>query len=87
MSIGRRGERRAALATWLIAAPVLAILLWTVVLPNVSVIAGSFEGGLGHWRAFFANPSDRDALRNTALLVALLPFVLGTVGRWRASRS
>lgn len=29
----------------------------------------------------------RDALRNTALLVALVPFVLGTVGGWRASRS
>jgi hypothetical protein len=34
-----------------------------------------------------ATESLRDALRNTALLVALVPFVLGTVDRWRASRS
>ena len=34
-----------------------------------------------------ATESLRDALRNTALLVALVPFVLDTVGRWRASPS
>jgi LPXTG-motif cell wall-anchored protein len=34
-----------------------------------------------------ATESLRDALRNTALLVALVPFVLGTVARWRASPS
>jgi iron(III) transport system permease protein len=68
---------RRALATWAIAAPVLAILLWTVVLPNVSVIVGSFDGGLQHWRAFFANPSDRDALRNT-IVVAVASVVAAT---------
>ena len=69
--------RRATLATWLIAAPVLAILLWAVVMPNVSVLAGSFDGGFGHWRAFFANPSDRDALRNT-IVVAVASVAAAT---------
>jgi len=77
VSGGQPGGRRAALATWLIAAPVLAILLWTVVLPNVSVIAGSFDGGFAHWRAFFANPSDRDALRNT-IVVAIASVIAAT---------
>lgn len=55
-------------ATIAIALPVLAILLWTVVYPNIAVIAGSFEGGLQHWRAFFASPSDREALRATLVM-------------------
>ncbi len=73
----RAPTRRAALATWLIAAPVIAILLLTVVWPNVPVIAGSFEGGLGHWRAFFTNPSDRDALKNT-IVVAVASVIAAT---------
>ncbi len=67
---------------------VLAILAWTVVYPNVSVIAGSFAEGLGLWRRFAASPSDREALRATveiaigsvvaATLVGLpLAFLLG----------
>jgi len=68
---------RGSAATWLVAAPVLAILVWTVVWPNVSVIVGSFDGGLQHWRAFFANPSDRDALRNT-IVVAVASVVAAT---------
>lgn len=63
------GARRAASrATWLIAFPVLAILFWTVVYPNLHVIAGSFEGGLGHWREFAASPADREALASTLII-------------------
>ena len=67
---------------------VLALLLWSVVLPNVSVLVGSFEHGLADWRAFAASPADREALWSTlvisvgsvfaALLVGLpLAFLLG----------
>jgi iron(III) transport system permease protein len=67
---------------------VLALLVWSVVLPNVSVIAGSFARGLDDWRAFAASPADREALRSTliisigsviaALLIGLpLAFLLG----------
>ena len=43
---------------------VLVLLAWSVVLPNVSVILGSFERGLDDWRAFVASPADRDAIRD-----------------------
>lgn len=54
--------------TWLLALPVLAILLWTVVYPNAAVIAGSFENGLGHWREFAASRSEREALTTTLII-------------------
>ena len=54
--------------SWLLSLPVLAILLWTVVYPNVAVIAGSFENGLGHWREFAASRSDREALTTTMII-------------------
>ena len=50
--------------TWLLAVPVLAILVWTVVLPNVAVIAGSF----GHWAEFWRSPADREALKTTLVI-------------------
>ena len=53
-----------------LAIPVLAVLLWTVVYPNVSVIIGSFEGGLDHWRRFAASPTDREALTSTLIISA-----------------
>src|SRR5215213_1406219 len=56
-----------------LALPVLAILLWSVVYPNVSVIAGSFADGAEHWRRFAASPTDREAL------VATLIISLGSV--------
>ena len=67
---------------------VLALLAWSVVLPNISVIVGSFARGLDDWRAFVNSPADREALRSTliisvgsvlaALLVGLpLAFLLG----------
>ena len=66
----------------------LALLAWSVVLPNVSVIIGSFAHGLEDWRAFAASPADREALWSTlvisvgsavaALIVGLpLAFLLG----------
>jgi iron(III) transport system permease protein len=66
----------------------LALLAWSVLLPNVSVILGSFERGLADWRAFVASPADREALWSTlvisvgsviaALIIGLpLAFLLG----------
>ena len=60
--------------TWLIAGPVIALLLWAVIYPNVSVIAGSFENGLDHWREFLSSPSDREAL-TTSIVIALASVV------------
>ena len=55
----KQGDTRRSL---LLALPVFALLVWTVAYPNVAVIAGSFEDGLGHWREFIASPADREAL-------------------------
>lgn len=60
--------------SWLLALPVLALLLWTVAFPNVAVIAGSFENGLGHWREFIASPTDREAL-TTSIVISLASVV------------
>jgi iron(III) transport system permease protein len=60
-----------------LAIPVLAILLWSVVYPNVSVIAGSFGEGLEHWRRFAASPTDREALIAT-LIIAVGSVVCAT---------
>lgn len=46
----------------------LALLLWSVALPNVSVILGSFERGLADWRAFAVSPADREALWSTLVI-------------------
>lgn len=46
----------------------LALLGWTVVYPNASVIVGSFERGFADWRAFAASPADIDALRGTIIV-------------------
>ncbi|HEY8164165.1 MAG TPA: iron ABC transporter permease [Gemmatimonadaceae bacterium] len=68
-----RGTKR----SWAIALPVLALLVWTVVYPNVAVIAGSFENGLGHWREFLASPADREAVTTT--LIISIASVIGSV--------
>ena len=60
-----RGEER---RSWIIAAPVLALLLWSIVYPNVAVIAGSFESGLDHWREFMSSPADREALTTSIVI-------------------
>ena len=57
-----------ARGTWWIAGPVLALLVWLVVLPNVQVIAGGFDGGLAHWREWLASPGDQEALRTTLVI-------------------
>src|SRR6185369_2330664 len=69
-----RGSR----GSWLIALPVLALLLWTVVYPNAAVIAGSFENGLGHWREFASSSADREAL-TTTLFISLASVVASLI--------
>ena len=51
-----------------LAVAVLALLAWSVVYPNVSVVAGTFAHGLRDWRAFFASPADHEALVNTVII-------------------
>ena len=64
----------AARRSWMLALPVLVLLLWVVAFPNVAVIAGSFENGFGHWREFIASPSDREAL-TTSIVISLASVV------------
>lgn len=47
---------------------VLALLAWSVVYPNVSVVAGTFVHGLRDWRIFFTSPADHEALLNTIII-------------------
>jgi iron(III) transport system permease protein len=47
---------------------VIALLAWSVIYPNVRVIAASFENGLADWRAFLASPADRDATVSTLII-------------------
>src|SRR5690606_25864797 len=63
-------------AFWL-ALPILLLLGWSVVLPNVAVVAGSFGEGLDHWGAFADSPTDREALV-TSLWVAVLSVIRAT---------
>lgn len=67
----RQGDTRRSLA---LALPLFALLIWTVVYPNIAVIAGSFEDGLGHWREFIASPADREALW-TSIVISLASVV------------
>jgi iron(III) transport system permease protein len=66
--------------SWLIALPVMALLLWTVVYPNAAVIAGSFENGLGHWREFAASPADREALWTSLVISVASVFASLAIG-------
>ncbi|HVF39978.1 MAG TPA: ABC transporter permease subunit, partial [Gemmatimonadaceae bacterium] len=68
------GTRR----SWLLALPVFALLLWTVAFPNVAVIVGSFENGLGHWREFMASPSDREAL-STSIGISIASVIASLI--------
>ena len=72
-----RLDKRATQAL-LLALPILIVLIWTVAWPNVSVIRGSFDHGLGYWREFANSPSDREALF-TSLWISVLS-VIGSVG-------
>jgi iron(III) transport system permease protein len=73
-------KRSFARQSWLIALPVIALLLWTVVYPNAAVIAGSFENGLGHWREFSASPADREALWTTLVISVASVFASLAIG-------
>jgi iron(III) transport system permease protein len=64
---GASAERRSRGAL-LLALPVLAILVWSVLYPNLAVVAGSFGGGLEYWRQFAASPADREALVTTLVI-------------------
>ena len=66
--------------SWLIAFPVILLLLWTVVYPNAAVIAGSFENGLGHWREFAASPADREALWTSLVISVASVFASLAIG-------
>jgi len=66
--------------SWLIALPVVLLLLWSVVYPNAAVIAGSFENGLGHWREFAASPADREALRTSIVISVASVFASLAIG-------
>ena len=66
--------------SWLIALPVILLLIWSVVYPNAAVIAGSFENGLGHWREFAASPADREALRTSIVISIASVFASLTIG-------
>jgi iron(III) transport system permease protein len=61
----------------LIAWPLFAVLLWAVVYPNVSVIAGSFGRGLGYWKQFVESPADREALW-TSIWISIASVVFST---------
>ena len=67
-SRARRAARGVALRRYMLPAAVLLLLLWTVVFPNVSIVASSFEHGLGYWKEFVASPSDMEALRTTLVI-------------------
>jgi iron(III) transport system permease protein len=77
LALGRAARDRRALDVRLLAVPVVLLLLWTVVYPNVEVVVGSFARGLGLWRAFAASPSDREALV-TSLGVSVASVVAAT---------
>jgi iron(III) transport system permease protein len=65
------GLVRRSAAAWdvaLVALLLLALLLWSVVYPNVAVIVGSFEHGLTDWREFIRSPADLEALRGTLIV-------------------
>ena len=62
-SPSRRWTRAAVVAS-IAALPLLIVLLWTVVYPNVAVIAGS----LGHWVEFTQSPSDVESLVNSLII-------------------
>ncbi len=68
MAGAAQASRGAALRRYLLPAAVLLLLLWTVVFPNVSIVASSFEHGVGYWREFVASPSDMEALRTTLVI-------------------
>ncbi|HEX6627563.1 MAG TPA: hypothetical protein VF105_06390, partial [Gemmatimonadaceae bacterium] len=66
--------------SWVIAFPVIALLVWAVIYPNAAVIAGSFENGLGHWREFWASPADHEALTTSIVISVASVFASLAIG-------
>ena len=64
--------------SWILALPVLALLLWTVAFPNVAVVVGSFGEGLGYWKEFWASPSDREAL-TTSIVISVASVIASLI--------
>lgn len=68
----------------LIVAPVLLLLIWLVLYPNLFVLADSLrEGGeltLDHYRRFAASRSEREALWNSVWISAASVFFSGLIG-------
>jgi iron(III) transport system permease protein len=65
---GGGGRRRIRIGVGFVSLLVTALLTWSVIYPNVRVIAGSFESGLADWKTFFASPADRDATLSTLII-------------------
>src|ERR671936_815288 len=63
---------------WLLALPVLALLLWCVVYPNVAVVAGSLADRGRAWRTFVTSPADHEALLTT-LVISIGSVVAATL--------
>src|SRR6476660_4942767 len=72
--------RSARTSSWVIAAPVIALLVWSVIYPNAAVIAGSFENGLGHWREFWGSPADHEALTTSLVISVASVFASLAIG-------
>jgi iron(III) transport system permease protein len=72
--------RKRNLGTWALALPVLLLLAWTVVLPNLSTVAGSFENGLSAWREFARSPADREALWTTLVISVWSVIAAAAIG-------
>ena len=64
-------DSRAGPALKALAAAVIVVLVWTVVYPNVNVIAGSMSDGFASWREFWASATDREALRESVVISVL----------------
>ena len=62
----------------------LAILLWLVLYPNSYILIQSFIGAgnltLAHYREFFANPSEKEALWNSLWISAWSVVLSGLIG-------
>jgi iron(III) transport system permease protein len=62
----------------------LAILLWLVLYPNSYILVQSFIGAghltLGHYREFFTNPSEREALWNSVWISGWSVVLSGLIG-------
>ncbi len=76
MKATSRGNR----TSWLIALPVIGLLVWAVIYPNAAVVVGSFEDGLGHWREFWASPADHEALITSLVISVASVFASLAIG-------